>query len=161
MKPCQKLLNGKNYFQQNSFVQAVKEILMKKHARFFCENCQTEVKGNARFCGHCGRFFAAVKCPACGKTGASHTFAHGCPNCGYAVGSSKSSNDKENSFQENSKINKKNSRKKFNFQKIFSGFDKNDSSKKYSEDSLPLWIYLVAIIFLVVILVVFFQTIKL
>ena len=98
---------------------------MKKHARFFCENCQTEVKGNARFCGHCGRFFAAVKCPACGKTGASHTFAHGCPNCGYAVGSSKSSTDKENSFQENSKINKKNSRKKFNFQKIFSGFDKN------------------------------------
>ena len=32
-----------------------------------------------------------------------------------------------------------------------------DGSKKYSEDSLPLWIYLVAILFLVIILFIFFN----
>ena len=134
---------------------------MKKKARFFCENCQTEVKGNARFCSKCGRFFAAVKCPACGKTGASHTFAHGCPNCGYAVGSENSkSNSGDFNFNSEKKSQKKNNSKKNIFQKFFN--DNNESSqKKYSEDSLPLWIYLVAIIFLVVILFVFFQTIKL
>lgn len=129
---------------------------MKKNARFFCENCQTEVKGNARFCGHCGRFFAAVKCPACGKTGASHTFKNGCPQCGYAVGSSNStSTEKSNSFSTDTKSSSKKSKSKsFDIKKLFSNSNPKQE-KKYSEDSLPLWIYLVAIIFLVVILIMF------
>ena len=129
---------------------------MKKNARFFCENCQTEVKGNARFCGHCGRFFAAVKCPACGKTGASHAFKNGCPQCGYAVGSSNSSStEKSNSFSNDKKsVLKTNSKKNFNLKKLFSKSN-NNQEKNYSEDSLPLWIYLVAVIFLVVILFMF------
>lgn len=129
---------------------------MKKNARFFCENCQTEVKGNARFCGHCGRFFAAVKCPACGKTGASHTFKNGCPQCGYAVGSSNSaSTEKSNSFLTDTKSSSKKSKSKsFDIKKLFSNSNPKQE-KKYSEDSLPLWIYLVAIIFLVVILIMF------
>ena len=95
---------------------------MKKNARFFCENCQTEVKGNARFCGHCGRFFAAVKCPACGKTGASHTFKNGCPQCGYAVGSSNSaSTEKSNSFStDTNSSSKKSKSKSFDIKKLFS-----------------------------------------
>lgn len=129
---------------------------MKKHARFFCENCQTEVKGNARFCGHCGRFFAAVKCPACGKTGASHTFKNGCPQCGYAVGSSNSSStEKSNSFSnDKNSSSKKSSNKNFDLKKLF-GNTNSKHEKRYSEDSLPLWIYLVAVIFLVVILFMF------
>ena len=129
---------------------------MKKHARFFCENCQTEVKGNARFCGHCGRFFAAVKCPACGKTGASHTFKNGCPQCGYAVGSSNSaSTEKSNSFLTDTKSSSKKSKSKsFDIKKLFSNSNQKQE-KKYSEDSLPFWIYLVAIIFFVVILIMF------
>jgi uncharacterized membrane protein YvbJ len=129
---------------------------MKKHARFFCENCQTEVKGNARFCGHCGRFFAAVKCPACGKTGASHTFKNGCPQCGYAVGSSNSTSaEQSNSFSNDKKSSsKKSSNKKFDIKKLFANSN-NFNEKNYSEDSLPLWIYLVAIVFLVVILFMF------
>ncbi len=132
---------------------------MKKKAKFFCEYCQTEVKGNARFCSHCGRFFAAVKCPACGKTGSSHAFAHGCPNCGYAVGSEKSNllDDSSTTTSEKNKSKKTNSKKN-----IFNNFflnrnskQKDYSTKKYSEDSLPLWIYLVAIVFLVVILFLF------
>ncbi|MEE0878256.1 MAG: zinc ribbon domain-containing protein [Treponemataceae bacterium] len=129
---------------------------MKKKARFFCENCQTEVKGNARFCGHCGRFFAAVKCPACGKTGASHAFANGCPQCGYAVSNSNSSSTETSKSILNDKksVLKTNSKKKFNLKKLFSKSN-NNQEKNYSEDSLPLWIYLVAIIFLVVILIMF------
>ena len=132
---------------------------MKKTAKFFCENCQTEVKGNARFCGHCGRFFAAVKCPACGKTGSSHAFAKGCPNCGYAVGSEKSTSldAHSNSTSEKGKNKKANSKKNI-FNNFFSNRNSNqndNSTKKYSEDSLPLWIYLVAILFLVVIIFLF------
>ena len=129
---------------------------MKKKARFFCENCQTEVKGNARFCGHCGRFFSAVKCPACGKTGASHTFKNGCPQCGYAVGSSNSSStEKSNSFSnDKNSSSKKSSNKNFDLKKLF-GNSNSKQEKRYSEDSLPLWIYLVAVIFLVVILFMF------
>lgn len=129
---------------------------MKKNARFFCENCQTEVKGNARFCGHCGRFFAAVKCPACGKTGASHTFKNGCPQCGYAVGSSNSSStEKSNSFSnDKNSSSKKSSNNGFSLSKLF-GNSNSKQEKNYSEDSLPLWIYLVAVVFLVVILIMF------
>lgn len=129
---------------------------MKKHARFFCENCQTEVKGNARFCGHCGRFFAAVKCPACGKTGASHTFANGCPQCGYAVGSSNSSSTEKSTSFSNDKnsSSKKTSNKGFSLSKLL-GNSNSKQEKRYSEDSLPLWIYLVAVVFLVVILIMF------
>lgn len=129
---------------------------MKKKARFFCENCQTEVKGNARFCGHCGRFFAAVKCPACGKTGASHAFANGCPQCGYAVPNSNSSSTETSKSILNDKksVLKTNSKKNFNLKKLFAKSN-NNQEKNYSEDSLPLWIYLVAIIFLVVILIMF------
>ena len=129
---------------------------MKKNARFFCENCQTEVKGNARFCGHCGRFFAAVKCPACGKTGASHTFKNGCPQCGYAVGSSNSSStEKSNSFSnDKNSSSKKSSNNGFSLSKLF-GNSNSKREKIYSEDSLPLWIYLVAVVFLVVILIMF------
>ena len=129
---------------------------MKKNARFFCENCQTEVKGNARFCGHCGRFFAAVKCPACGKTGASHAFKNGCPQCGYAVGSSNSSSTEKSTSFSNDKnsSSKKTSNKGFSLSKLF-GNSNSKQEKIYSEDSLPLWIYLVAVVFLVVILIMF------
>ena len=129
---------------------------MKKKARFFCENCQTEVKGNARFCGHCGRFFAAVKCPACGKTGASHAFANGCPQCGYAVPNSNSSftETSKSILNDKKSVLKTNSKKNFNLKKLFSKSN-NNQEKNYSEDSLPLWIYLVAIVFLVVILFMF------
>ena len=65
---------------------------MKKQAKFFCENCGEEVKQNARFCNKCGRFFSAVRCPACGKIGSSHAFTNGCPACGYADKPNKKTN---------------------------------------------------------------------
>lgn len=57
-----------------------------KRGKFFCENCGTEVRPNAKVCPHCGRFFRAVRCPVCNFTGESMLFVQGCPNCGYAGG---------------------------------------------------------------------------
>jgi len=54
-------------------------------ARFFCDNCGTEVKRNTGRCPRCGRYFASVKCPQCGFTGEESLFAGGCPVCGYCV----------------------------------------------------------------------------
>ena len=59
---------------------------MTKKPKFFCEHCGTEVKGNDRVCPHCGKFFASVRCPSCGFSGASRDFRSGCPVCGYAFG---------------------------------------------------------------------------
>ena len=57
-----------------------------KTVRYFCEHCGAEVKGNARICPHCGRFFSSVKCPKCGTAGKALDFRFGCPTCGYAEG---------------------------------------------------------------------------
>ncbi len=57
-----------------------------KTPRYFCEHCGAEVKGNARICPRCGRFFSSVKCPKCGFVGVSEDFRAGCPVCGYALG---------------------------------------------------------------------------
>jgi hypothetical protein len=51
-------------------------------ARFFCEECGTEVGSGAVRCPGCGKTFAAVRCPACGFAGAESDFAAGCPACG-------------------------------------------------------------------------------
>jgi predicted RNA-binding Zn-ribbon protein involved in translation (DUF1610 family) len=53
--------------------------------RFFCENCGAEVAGNAKNCPKCGRFFASVRCPSCGFTGEGALFRDGCPVCGYSA----------------------------------------------------------------------------
>jgi hypothetical protein len=55
-----------------------------KRSRFFCEHCHKEVRPNARVCPHCGKFFEAVRCPACDYVGDGRDFVRGCPNCGYA-----------------------------------------------------------------------------
>jgi hypothetical protein len=58
---------------------------MEKQQKFFCEFCKSEVPQNATTCTVCGRTFAAVKCPKCGKTGTADEFSTGCPFCGYAA----------------------------------------------------------------------------
>jgi hypothetical protein len=52
------------------------------NARFFCEECGTEVGRGAVRCPGCGKTFAAVRCPACGFAGVEADFAAGCPVCG-------------------------------------------------------------------------------
>ena len=63
----------------------MKRIKNSKKAKFFCEFCGNEVKQNDKVCTYCGKFFASVRCPNCGKTGRTEEFTNGCPACGYAV----------------------------------------------------------------------------
>jgi predicted RNA-binding Zn-ribbon protein involved in translation (DUF1610 family) len=62
---------------------------LKKAPRFFCDNCGCEVDTRAKVCPHCGRFFASVRCPACGFSGEEKLFLRGCPSCGYSTPSFK------------------------------------------------------------------------
>jgi uncharacterized membrane protein YvbJ len=55
-----------------------------KAPRFFCDNCGAEVDRDTRKCPRCGRFFASIRCPRCGFTGAEEDFTAGCPACGYS-----------------------------------------------------------------------------
>jgi predicted RNA-binding Zn-ribbon protein involved in translation (DUF1610 family) len=57
---------------------------LAKSPRFFCENCGAEVDRHTKTCPRCGRYFASVRCPACGFTGAEGLFSGGCPVCGYS-----------------------------------------------------------------------------
>jgi predicted RNA-binding Zn-ribbon protein involved in translation (DUF1610 family) len=60
-------------------------ILKKRAPRFFCDNCGAEVSRNEKACPRCGRFFASVRCPACGFSGEERLFSGGCPVCGYSA----------------------------------------------------------------------------
>jgi uncharacterized membrane protein YvbJ len=53
--------------------------------RFFCESCGSEVPKDAKNCPKCGRYFASVRCPACGFIGEEALFNEGCPVCGYST----------------------------------------------------------------------------
>jgi predicted RNA-binding Zn-ribbon protein involved in translation (DUF1610 family) len=57
---------------------------LKKKPRFFCDNCGVEVGRDAKSCPRCGRFFASIRCPACGFAGEERLFSGGCPACGYS-----------------------------------------------------------------------------
>ena len=58
---------------------------MKEKPRFFCDNCGQEVGDSAKTCPYCGRYFASVRCPACGFSGEDKLFTNGCPSCGYSA----------------------------------------------------------------------------
>lgn len=109
-----------------------------KQAKFFCESCGSEVNANAKFCGSCGKFFASVRCPNCGKTGTTKEFENGCPDCGYAVGSHKN-------YSGELKNNKNIS--------IFNKILTKNSKKQSNSDSLPFWVYLISIMALIGILI--------
>ena len=121
---------------------------LARQAKFFCESCGAEVPHNSKVCNNCGRFFASVRCPNCGKTGTSSSFINGCPQCGYAVSGSKGKNYKYKNkkskkgfslFSNNSKISRYSNSKNYNY-------------KTSSESGLPLWIYILVVsVFIVLI----------
>ncbi len=102
--------------------------------KFFCENCNNEVKRNTRVCPHCGRFFASVKCPSCNFEGSSEVFVGGCPSCGYAVNS--------DSKKENKKKSKQKPMKNAHYK-----------TNKY-DDPLPWWIYSLVIALLGLLIII-------
>ena len=99
-------------------------------AKFFCESCGSEVPRKSKFCPACGKFFASVRCPECGKTGMSEDFKNGCPRCGYAVNKNLKKKDME----------------------ILTGMKSGLGSKKTEgQDSAPpFWAYCVSILVLAV-----------
>ncbi|MDD6969627.1 MAG: zinc ribbon domain-containing protein [Treponema sp.] len=121
---------------------------MKKtdnEAKFFCENCGSEVPRKSRFCPVCGKFFASVRCPKCGHTGASEDFRKGCPECGYAVNSNVSlaqNKDSDNLFE-----NHNESKNKIILNKS------NKTNKSGQDGSLPVWIYITSILVLIILII--------
>lgn len=117
----------------------------KQKAKFFCENCGSEVPENAKMCKVCGKFFISVRCPKCGATGSHNDFSKGCPKCGYAVNKYSPSN--ENNF--------------FNGNKFFdlkSFFSRHNTNRFYtgSDSSLPIWVYVVtSVVFVIVIFAIY------
>lgn len=128
-----------------------------KEAKFFCESCGSEVPRNSRVCPTCGKFFASVRCPQCGRTGTNDDFKNGCPTCGYAInpdllGSSSYQADG------NSNIKYKNSTSSSFFRNIFSS--KNSKSKAnsgYVDSGLPIWVYLSTLLVLIVLVALLYS----
>jgi hypothetical protein len=60
-----------------------KQMKPQVKARYFCEQCGTEVRAGAAVCPSCGSIFTAVRCPECGYEGRAPEFHAGCPVCGY------------------------------------------------------------------------------
>lgn len=107
----------------------------KKAAKFFCESCGSEVPKNAKFCPVCGKFFASVRCPQCGKIGSVSEFKNGCSICGYAM---------------HSKLTNVNSKKE-SYDKI--KINQNDSS-------LPIWIYICTFFVLIILVIMLYSCLK-
>ena len=110
-----------------------------KEAKFFCESCGSEVPRKSRFCPTCGKFFASVRCPQCGKTGAPEDFKNGCPSCGYAV----------NGYGLNSSSNLKKD------MAIFTGSGKKKAAG--IESGPPVWTYIVSIFVLAVLVIALYS----
>jgi len=62
-----------------------RQLKPRGNARFFCEQCGSEVRPGAAACPSCGSVFTAVRCPECGYEGRAPEFKSGCPVCGYAT----------------------------------------------------------------------------
>lgn len=117
----------------------MKRISRSKKAKFFCEFCGKEVHQNDKVCQYCGKFFASVRCPKCGKVGRTEEFTHGCPACGYAVAPS---NRKKGGYGTRSFLGLSSSNNNSSL------FNSSKNSKNY-DGSLPIWMYILVIAVLV------------
>ena len=110
--------------------------MASKQPRFFCESCGTEVKRNDRFCPKCGKFFAAVRCPACGMTGQAALFVKGCPSCGHAVLPGSESADSGAAKKRQKRMRK--ARARGREQQLGAAAKRRPQA---AGDPLPLWVY--------------------
>ena len=117
---------------------------MNKQPKFFCENCNAEVRRDAVICPHCGRFFASVRCPSCGFTGTHKEFKDGCPSCGYAFTPDEQENKKNNT--------KKLKKKKFRIVQYVG----HEADARTDTDPLPLWVYGVVLLLCAALAIIFF-----
>lgn len=128
----------------------------KKQAKFFCENCGSEVPENSKLCKNCGKFFSAVRCPNCGATGHSSDFKNGCPECGYAVNKNSGKNISFSKTENNAKAlaaifhnSKRSSQGPFNNQVTIK-----------NENSLPIWVYVSTALVMLILLFAVYSCIR-
>ena len=126
-----------------------------KEAKFFCESCGAEVPRNSKTCPVCGKFFASVRCPQCGRIGSNEDFKNGCPTCGYAVnpddgfgrsgsgGIFGSANRKRGAAS-----NRYGSRGLLGLSRGSSG-----AGGGYVESGLPVWVYIISLMILAALVV--------
>ncbi len=119
-----------------------------KEAKFFCESCGSEVPRNSKVCPTCGKFFAAVRCPQCGRIGTNDDFKNGCPTCGYAV-IPNNENGKSGYLASINGSNGKNIKGRYGARGLLGlGRASNSSGSRYVESGLPFWVYLISILIL-------------
>lgn len=111
----------------------------KKKAKFFCENCNSEVAANARFCPKCGKFFAAVRCPECGHVGSHRDFKTGCPKCHYTFKDHKGLINADGTSRK-PKLSKQS---KKSLREAFAAYNSNSgaSSGSHYRDGAPAWLF--------------------
>ena len=127
----------------------------KKSAKYFCENCGSEVAAKAKFCPKCGRFFSSVRCPKCGKLGSVNDFKSGCPRCHYAMTHEDIYGEPEGS--EETLDGRKHSLSLLSRLKIKNAFRQHDKNVRGSTgDGAPAWLFVASIIVLIGILVFIF-----
>lgn len=126
-----------------------------KEAKFFCESCGAEVPRNSKTCPICGKFFASVRCPQCGRIGSNEDFKNGCPTCGYAV-------NPDDGFGNGSyggifgNVNaRRNAKGKYGSRRLLGLGEKSprSSGSGYVESSLPWWVYLISILVLIILVI--------
>ena len=121
-----------------------------KEAKFFCESCGSEVPRNSKVCPTCGKFFASVRCPQCGRIGTNEDFKNGCPTCGYAVNPdselARGNFGMPGVFGKGK--NKRASRYGVNGLLGLSGRKNAVSGGGYVESGLPVWVYVVSLLIL-------------
>ena len=110
----------------------------RKRAKFFCEFCGKEVRQNDKVCQYCGKFFASVRCPKCGKVGRTEEFTHGCPACGYAVAPG---GRRKGSYGARGFLGLGGSGK--------SSFGSSNNNTKNYDGSLPIWMYVLVVAVLI------------
>lgn len=120
-----------------------------KQAKFFCESCGSEVPRNSKTCPVCGKFFASVRCPQCGRIGSNDDFKNGCPTCGYAVNPDDGFGNHSGAVFGNGFSRGKNGKGKYGTRGLL-GLKRsgNRGASGYVESSLPWWIYMVSLMIL-------------
>ena len=112
-----------------------------KKAKFFCEFCGNEVRQNDKVCQYCGKFFASVRCPKCGKVGRTEEFTHGCPACGYAV------------YNTRGRLGLRSGKKAFSSKGTGQGWFRDTGASRNYDGSLPFWMYIIVIAVLVALVI--------
>lgn len=119
-----------------------------KEAKFFCESCGSEVPRNSKVCPTCGKFFASVRCPQCGRIGSNEDFKNGCPTCGYAV--NPDSDFSRGNYGIGAFANgNRNGNQGYGVKGLLGLGRKNAASGSgYVESSLPWWVYIISLVIL-------------